>query len=84
MNVSLTPELQDLVSRKVADGRYASASEVVRDALRLLEERDELRAAKIDALKRKVAAGLESLDAGRVSNSTADDIIRKARARYDI
>ncbi len=39
-NVSLTPELEDLVDRKVASGRYRSASEVVRAALRLLDERE--------------------------------------------
>ena len=39
-NVSLTPELEALVDSKVASGRYRSASEVVRAALRLLDERD--------------------------------------------
>ena len=40
MNVSLTPELEQFVSAKVQSGRYNSASEVVREALRLLEEHD--------------------------------------------
>jgi len=40
MNVSLTPELENFVSAKVDSGRYNSASEVVREALRLLEEHD--------------------------------------------
>ncbi len=44
MNVSLTPELEKLVADKVGSGRYNSASEVVREALRLLEEQDQLRA----------------------------------------
>lgn len=39
-NVSLTPELEALVDSKVASGRYRSASEVVRAALRLLDERE--------------------------------------------
>jgi antitoxin ParD1/3/4 len=43
MNVSLTPELEKLVQEKVKSGLYHSASEVIRDALRLLQERDELR-----------------------------------------
>ena len=42
MNVSLTPELEEFVSTKVRSGRYNSASEVVREALRLPEERDSL------------------------------------------
>ncbi len=41
MNVSLTPQLDKFVVKKVASGRYTSASEVVREALRLMEERDE-------------------------------------------
>lgn len=47
MNVSLTPELECLVQTKVQSGRYLSASEVVREALRLLEERDQLRELKL-------------------------------------
>ena len=43
MNVSLTPELENFVADKVKSGRYTSASEVVREALRLLEEREQLR-----------------------------------------
>ena len=42
MNVSLTPELEKIVAKRVGSGRYASASEVIREALRLLEERDQL------------------------------------------
>jgi antitoxin ParD1/3/4 len=44
MNVSLTPQLEKFVSAKVESGRYNSASEVVREALRLLEEHDSARA----------------------------------------
>ena len=42
MNVSLTPELERIVAKRVASGRFASASEVIAEALRLLEERDQL------------------------------------------
>ena len=44
MNVSLTPELESLVNHKVKTGLYNSASEVVREALRLLEEEDRIKA----------------------------------------
>ena len=47
MNVSLTPELERFVSAKVEAGRYSSASEVVREALRLLEEHDQNRAGRL-------------------------------------
>lgn len=44
----------------VASGRYASASEVMRDGLRLVEEREQVRAAKLDALRRDIREGLDS------------------------
>ena len=47
MNVSLTPQLEELVQKKVASGLYNSASEVIREALRLLEEQDRLRAMRL-------------------------------------
>jgi len=51
MNVSLTPELEKLVQKKVDSGRYTSASEVVREALRLLEKKDQQEAERDKALK---------------------------------
>lgn len=65
MNISLTPELEEVVARRVRSGRYGSASEVVRDALRLLEERDRLRELRFLELKRDVAAGVAELDRGQ-------------------
>jgi antitoxin ParD1/3/4 len=60
MNVSLTPELEKIVAERVSSGRYASASEVIREALRLLEERDQL-----NQLRQEVRLGLEQLEQGR-------------------
>jgi antitoxin ParD1/3/4 len=60
MNINLTPQLEDLVRQKVASGLYTSASEVVREALRLMDEKDRLLGAKLDQLRRKVGEGLES------------------------
>ncbi|MGH7780057.1 MAG: type II toxin-antitoxin system ParD family antitoxin [Candidatus Binataceae bacterium] len=60
MNISLTPELDKLVEDRVASGGYASASEVIREALRLLRERDQL-----NDLRREVRRGIEQLDEGR-------------------
>ena len=51
MNVNLTPQLEELVRSKVASGLYTSASEVVREALRLLEEQDRTREAKLEQLR---------------------------------
>jgi antitoxin ParD1/3/4 len=64
MHLSLTPELEHLVQEKVKSGRYLSASEVVQEALRLLEERDALRAQQLEDLRQAVAVGLEQLDRG--------------------
>jgi antitoxin ParD1/3/4 len=64
MNVYLTPEFEHLVQEKVESGRYNSASEVVREALRLLVERDELRELRKQELRKKIAKGLDSLRRG--------------------
>ena len=64
MNVSLTPELEDLIAQKVQSGRYTSASEVIREALRVLEEQDQLRQQRLDAIRREIDEGLAQLDRG--------------------
>ena len=64
MNVSLTPELEQFVQTKVESGRYNSASEVVREALRLLEDHDQARAAQITEFNRELGRRLTSLDRG--------------------
>jgi antitoxin ParD1/3/4 len=47
MNINLTPQLEEMVRQKVDSGLYGSASEVVREALRLMDEKDQLRTAKL-------------------------------------
>lgn len=53
MNVSLTPELEKFVNDKVKSGMYYSASEVIREGLRLLKERDELKQRRVEEIKQK-------------------------------
>ena len=65
MNVSLTPELESLVQQKVQSGLYTSASEVVREALRLLNDRDTIQQQRLSELKREIAIGLEDLNQGK-------------------
>jgi antitoxin ParD1/3/4 len=64
MNVSLTPELESLVQSKVQSGRYQSASEVIREGLRLLQDQDHLREAQLAEVRRKIQTGLDQLDRG--------------------
>ena len=64
MNVHLTPELEELIQKKVESGRYNSASEVMREALRLMEQRDEFLALRKDEVRRKISEGLDSLRRG--------------------
>ena len=83
MNVSLTPELDQYVAEKVASGRYTSASEVVREALRLLEERDQSREAQLAAFQHQLDQRLESLNQGRHADpaTVRHRIEQKSKAR---
>ncbi len=66
MNVSLTPELEAVIAGKVDSGKYSSASEVVREGLRLLQQRDEMHEAKLNALRTDIQLGIDDLEAGRI------------------
>jgi antitoxin ParD1/3/4 len=60
MNISLTPQLETLVKSKVESGLYGSASEVMRAALRLLEERDRRQFLPVEELRAEIKKGLDS------------------------
>ena len=78
INVNLTPQLEKLIHSKVASGLYASASEVVREALRLMDEQDRLREAKLAQSRSDVRQGLAS---GPSETWDAEAVKGKARAR---
>jgi antitoxin ParD1/3/4 len=78
MNVNLTPQLEELVRAKVATGRYTSASEVVREALRLMENHDQMRSARLEHLREDIRKGLDS---GPSVAWDAASLKRKARTR---
>ncbi|RPH54640.1 type II toxin-antitoxin system ParD family antitoxin [bacterium] len=84
MNVSLTPELERLVQEKVASGLYNSASEVVREALRILKERDEMRSLALEDLRREIAAGLDELDRGEAEVLDIEAIKAEGRRRMAV
>ena len=78
MNVSLTEELANFVKAKVAAGRYSSASEVIREALRLMEKIEQQEAEKLNFLRKAWEEGIDSGDAGEVDFSS---LKHEARAR---
>jgi len=82
MNVSLTPELETFVQEKVRSGRYTSASEVVREALRLMEKRDQRLAEREQALhafEAELDRRIAEADAGKVMD--VEEAFAKLRAR---
>jgi antitoxin ParD1/3/4 len=81
MNVSLTPELEQLIHRKVESGRYLSASEVVREALRLLEERDQIQSIRREEIRKEIRIGLEQADRGAVAPLDAEATLARDRGR---
>lgn len=80
INVSLPPELEQRVREHVASGMYGSASEVIREALRLFETWQGVQAASLAALKADVAKGIADADAGRVGAIDMNAIKARGRA----
>jgi antitoxin ParD1/3/4 len=78
MNVNLTPQLEEMVRQKVSSGLYSSVSEVIREALRLMDEKDRLCTAKLEQLRQDIREGLES---GPATPWNADDIKRQGRRK---
>jgi len=84
MNVSLTPELEQFVAAKVESGRYTSASEVVREALRLLEDQDLDRQARLSAFQQELDARIASLDRGEfITMETLRERLEQKAAEWE-
>ena len=82
MNVSLTPELERFVNDKVQTGRYNSASEVVREALRLLQQHEQARTAQLADFNKELARLLATLDRGdQVDPAEARSRLRQRSAQ---
>jgi antitoxin ParD1/3/4 len=79
LNVSLTPELDRFVHERVATGRYQTASEVVREGLRLLENQEREREAALASLKAKLERGAAQADRGEFIEP--DAVLKKIDAR---
>lgn len=78
MNVSLTPELEQYVQEKVSSGLYYSASEVIREGLRLLREREQLQQIRLQELRQDIQVGLDS---GEATPLNMQVVKEKARLR---
>jgi antitoxin ParD1/3/4 len=81
MNVSLTKTLEAFVRSKVDSGLYNNASEVVRDALRLLEARERAEAKHLIWLRAEVQKGIDDFEAGRYGPLDIEAIIAEGRKR---
>jgi antitoxin ParD1/3/4 len=77
MNVSLTPELEAFVHQKVASGRYNSASEVIRESLRLLEEEGWVKERRMEEIKKEVLKGYDQIRNGEYLEFKDEEELRK-------
>lgn len=68
---------EQFIRQQVETGRYASASELVREALRLLETRERLREIEIEEYREKIRAGMQS-----GSSIPADEVFNRLEAKY--
>lgn len=84
MNVSLTPELEELINQKVESGLYTSASEVIREGLRLLKEQDELKRMRQEELRREVLKGYEQARRGESRPLDVEAIKAEGRKRQAV
>jgi antitoxin ParD1/3/4 len=81
MNISLTPELEQMVDDRVKSGRYASASEVIREGLRLLEEQEQLKQQRLLQVRKHINGGIEQLDRGEgISGPDARARLRRRKS----
>ena len=81
MNVSLTPQMVKFVEAEVASGAYQTASEVVRDGLRMLQERKQDRQARLEEIRQQIAVGLAELDRGERFTLDIEEIKAEGRRR---
>ena len=82
MNVSLTPEVENFVHTKVTAGRSASAGEVVRDALRLLEDYEKSRAVQLEDFGSVIDRRLASLDRGE--GMDRETVFAQIREKFEL
>ena len=82
MNISLTPELERIVKSKVDSGLYNNASEVIREALRLMAEQERMEAMKLELLRAEIDLAWRQADRGEFVPATPESIIERADAGH--
>jgi len=80
-NISLGDHFETYIKQKVESGRYKSASDVVRDGLRLLEERDAMEDIRIARLRDEVEKGINQAKTGQLSHLDFNEIKAEGRKR---
>ena len=85
INVSLPGDMVDFVESEVSSGGYASSSEVVREALRLLRHEKAQETEKLAVLRREIRLGMDAVEAGKFSDKSVgeilEEVIREASAK---
>ena len=81
LNVSLTPQLEKFVESRVKSGRYQTASEVVREALRLLELQEQKRASEYAELKRELQSAAAEAEAPGAKFYSGEEVFEELRRR---
>lgn len=79
MNITLGSEFERRIAEKVDTGMYSSASEVIREGLRILFEKDAVKEVQAQLFKEEVAKGFAQLDAGIKSERSVLDILQEAQ-----
>ena len=81
MTIQLTPELEAFVVAEVSSGRYSSTSEVIEAGIRLLHEKDEADALRLQEQRRELDGGIEQADRGELI-AAGEALLHKIGERY--
>jgi antitoxin ParD1/3/4 len=79
MHIHLPSDVEELVRRKVEAGEYETPSDLVIEAIHLLDAQDRVRQQQLDDLRREIALGLDECERGEVAELDIDEIIGEAR-----
>lgn len=83
MNITLGSEFERRISEKVDSGLYTSSSEVIRDGLRLLFEKDTKQTRQLEVLRQEVSRGFVQLEEGKFADRNVMDIFDQAQKKAD-